>query len=168
MPTTLVYRCNPCNFEYEHLSFGTKWDKEVPPCPVCKASLTHDEEPEVGEYKTYRCSCSAEIEKKVPLLWKLVPKTMGCPHCGKTAFLELEAPNIGHSNSAKASVDVIIGKDAEKKWERIYDRKSNRDKIRQESDTQALKAVGRNDYQPIKGGQLKSVVVPNSTVNNDE
>lgn len=175
MPVKQIFHCDPCNFEYEHLSFGTKWDKAVPPCSICGNTLTY-EEPEVTQEKIYRCSggCGAEIEKEVPfyspnLVGAKTPpsNTTVCPHCGKDAFLAAEFPSIGHSNSANASIDVVIGRDAEKKWERIYERKAIRDKIRQGAGAQALKATGMNEYQPIKGGHLKAVTTPENTVNRD-
>lgn len=171
MPTKQIFRCNLCNFEYEHLSFGTKWDKEVPPCPICGKTLTH-EEPEPVETYDYQCWVSdggCGIKFSVEHLTGKSPDTYPCPMCGKKAKRQLQGFSIVHGKSmGKSSVDVLIGRDAEEKWGRIYERKAVRDKIRKEAGTQALKATGRNEYQPIKGGHLEAVVVPENTVNKDE
>ena len=171
MPTKQIFRCEPCNFEHEHLSFGTKWDKEAPPCPVCGKALTH-EEPESTEDYDYQCWISdggCGIRFSVEHLTGQAPRTYSCPMCGKEAKQQLQGFSLVHGKSSnKASVDVLIGRDAEEKWGRIYERKAVRDKIRQSAGTQALKATGRNDYQPIKGGRLEAVTVPESTVNKDE
>jgi hypothetical protein len=61
------------------------------------------------------------------------------------------------------SIDVAIGKDAETRWERVHQRKAERDKIRKDSGEHALTATGRNDYQPVKGAKLTSVTTPEPT-----
>ena len=171
MPTKLIYRCESCNFEHEHLSFGTKWEK-VPPCPLCGKALTH-EEPESTEDYNYQCWVSeggCGIKFSVEHLTGKAPQTFRCPMCGKEAKQQLHGFSIVHGKTMEkgASIDVVIGRDSEEKWSRIHERKIVRDKIRQSTGTQALKATGRSDYQPIKGGHLEAVTVPESTVNKDE
>ena len=171
MPLKVIYSCKPCNFEHEHLSFGTQWDKEVPPCPICARALTR-EEPEPTEEYNYQCWVSdggCGVKFSVEHLIGQAPHTYLCPMCGKEAKKQLQGFSIVHGKSSnKASVDVVIGRNAEERWGRIHERKSTRDQIRRTAGTQALKATGRNEYQPIKGSRLEAVTVPESTVNKDE
>jgi hypothetical protein len=172
MPTKLLYRCEPCNFEHEHLSFGTRWDKEVPPCPICGKELIH-EEPESVEDYNYQCWVSdggCGIKFSVEHLRGAAPDTYDCPMCGKVAKKQFQGFSIVHGKSMDkgSSVDVVIGRSAEERWGRLHERKAVRDKIRKDAGTQALKATGRDEYTPLKGGHLEAVSVPESTINKDE
>lgn len=169
-----IYRCEPCNYEYEHLYFDTvrrDMQKAVPPCPSCGKDLTKEEQEVTDEY-LYWCwssegGCGAEID--FPALKGEAPKTVACPVCGKAARLKVVNFGIVHGNSmAKgASLDVAIGRNAEQRWSKIYDRKANRDKIRRESGTQALSVTDKG-IEPLKGARLESVAIPDSTLNKGE
>lgn len=174
MPTKLLYRCEPCNFEYEHLSFGTRWDKEVPPCPMCGKALTH-EEPESTEDYNYQCwqsdgGCGTKFS--VEHLTGKAPEIYPCPLCGKDAKKKYEGFSIVHGKTMDkgSSVDVAIGRSAEERWGKIHERKAARDRFRRETGTQALSITekdGKVFGKPIEGGQLKSVTVPENTLNKD-
>jgi hypothetical protein len=58
------------------------------------------------------------------------------------------------------SLDVVIGADAEKRWKSIHSRQEVRDKVRKAAGEKALKAVGRDEYKPLKGAKLRGVVIP--------
>lgn len=173
MPTKQIFHCEPCNFEYEHLSFGTKWDKEVPPCPECGKALTHEEPDSRFEDYDYQCWTSdggCGIKFSVEHLTGAAPETYPCPMCGTVAKKQFQGFSIVHGKSMNkgSSIDVAIGRNAEQRWNKIYDRKDARDKIRKDAGTQALKATGRDEYTPLKGGHLEAVSVPESTINKDE
>jgi len=162
MPTKKVYRCEPCNFEYEHLSFGTKWDKAVPPCSVCGKAMTY-EEPEISEDYVYNCLTeTCKITFSVEHLTGQAPKTYPCPLCSVPAPKKLEDFAIVHGKTMNkgASVDVAIGRSAEERWGRIHERKAVRDKFRKETGTQALSITESNGQvfgKPIKDGRLAEV-----------
>ena len=174
-----IYRCEPCNFEYEHLFFDTaprSMQKPVPPCPICKSELVQKEKPEAVEDYFYTChtkdgGCGAELSFELPMGTR--PKTMDCPACGSIAKPNPTGFSIVHGNSTTkgASVDVAIGRNAEQRWGKIYERKEIRDKFRKETGSQALNLVINGDGKvygsPIKGGKLQSVAVPKNTVNKD-
>ncbi len=177
-----VFRCEPCNFEYEHSYFDTvpkSMQKNVPPCPLCGKDLTHEELENVENY-SYQCWISeggCGIEFSVEVNGEPTNVYL-CPMCNNPAKLKLPGFSIVHGkNMTKgADIDVVIGRNAEQRWSRIHERKAIRDGIRQQTGIQALKQtiVGTKDggvvaeVQPIKGGQLKAVTVPKSTVNKDE
>jgi hypothetical protein len=170
MPVKKIYQCVPCNFEYEYVDFGMgSLQAPVPPCPLCSKTLTYDA-PELVEDYTYQCWKSeggCGIVFSVEHLYGKAPETYPCPMCGVTAKAKPQGFSIVHGKSTTkgASIDVAIGRSAEERWNKVIDRKSVRDKIRKESGTQALTATGRDEYQPLKGGQLKVVAVPDSKVN---
>lgn len=175
-----IHRCEPCNYEYEHLYFSTvprSEQKPVPPCPACGRELTLMEQ-EVVEEQFYRCwlseeGCGAEIDKSFPK--DKAPDTIACPNCGKTAKLGVRPGSFsiihGKSMTKGASLDVAIGKNAEERWDKIHQRKEARDKFRQVSGTQALSIVERDGKifgSPIKGAKLEAVTVPDNKVNVNE
>lgn len=172
MPNKL-YRCSPCDYEYEHLYFDSlpsSMQKPVPPCPLCQKELTY--EPENFEECSYQCwqsegGCGRTFSVEQPA--GDVAEKVNCLLCGATAKLKVRLAIVHGKNTTKgASFDVIIGRDADTKWNRIHDQKAARDKIRRASGTQALTAIGRDEYRPIKQGHLKAVAVPTHTVNTDE
>lgn len=164
-----IHRCAPCNFEYEHLYFDTvprSQQKPVPPCPLCGKALV-GETPEITEDVFYRCWPSEDgcgLEVLVEYLKDAAPNTRDCFHCGKTMKKGVKPGSFsiihGDSMSKGATIDVVIGRDAERRWGNIHDRKSKRDKIREESGTQALSAIGVNEYKPLKGAHIEAVKTP--------
>ena len=178
MPIKQIYKCEPCSFEYEHLYFGKTFDN-VPPCPSCQSFLTR-EMPVLSEDAFYECwqsegGCGTKFCVEVESS-KSAPLKYVCPICGAEATKKIEGFSILHGKSMESSVDVKIGRSAEEKWGKIYDRKSIRDSIRKEAGgNQALtqQVVGLNqgrvvaEARPIKA-HLKSVTVPQNTVNKGE
>ena len=63
-----------------------------------------------------------------------LPETLPCPRCGKhSEHVILTAPAISTQNMSQVTQDIAIGMDADKRWNRIYAKKEERDKIRRES-----------------------------------
>jgi len=63
-----------------------------------------------------------------------LPDTLKCPRCGKDSeHVILVAPGVATSGMQHMTQDVAIGKDADTRWNRILNKKSERDKIRRES-----------------------------------
>lgn len=171
MPTKKMYQCVPCNFEYEYLDFGVSFQKPVPPCPLCMSALTYDEPISTEDYN-YQCwqsegGCGQVFSVEHPT--GKAPDTFACPMCGVTAKLKSSFAIVHGKNTSKgASIDIVIGRDADTRWNKIHDRKTARDRVRRKTGTQALTATGRDEYQPIKEGRLVGVTVPERTVNRDE
>jgi len=148
--------------------------KSVPPCPICGKDLVHEEQ-EVTEEQFYQCwtsegGCGAQIDKLLPV--GRVPNKIVCPNCGKVAKLGVRPGSFsivhGKSMTKGASLDVAIGRNAEERWGQIHERQAVRNKVRQETGTQALTAIGKNEYKPLKEGKLTAVTVPDSKVNPGE
>ena len=170
MPVKKVYSCEPCNYEYEHIDFGVpaSMQKPIPPCPLCSKPLTYDEPESTDDYN-YQCWVS---EGGCGLLFSVIhitrtaPNEYPCPKCGKMAKYKTGFSILhGKSSSKGASIDVVIGRDADTRWTKIHDRKSIRDKIRQDSGTPAITATSWNDFAPLKGAKLTPVSVPKDSEN---
>jgi hypothetical protein len=173
-----LYRCEPCNFEYEYLYFSAaprNMQKPIPPCPICKLALVQKEPPATVEDYFYTChvedgGCGAALSFELPIGTR--PKTMVCPVCRSVAKPNPAGFSIVHGDSTTkgVSVDVLIGRDSDQRWNKIHDRKAIRDKFRQETGSQALNLTvdGKGNVygKPIQG-KLESVVVPEHTVNKD-
>ncbi len=62
------------------------------------------------------------------------PDFIKCVRCGGEAEqVILVAPGVLTGGMSNVTQDVAIGRDAEKRWERIHEKKSQRDKVRRES-----------------------------------
>jgi len=91
-----------------------------------------------------------------------------CPRCGKNAkFMFDGGPAVATSGMSNAPIDVVVGRDAEARWSDIKRRQAIRDNVRQTSGEQAVRMTGRNEFEPIKGGRLATVVAPNSGEDKD-
>jgi hypothetical protein len=65
--------------------------------------------------------------------------TIECPRCkGVAEQVILSAPAVATSNMSQMTQDVAIGRDADKRWTRIFAKKEERDKIRRESGKQGI------------------------------
>ena len=81
----------------------------------------------------YQCqSCGAYHE--VICTMSARKDIIDCPRCkGKAEQVILSAPAVATSNMSQMTQDVAIGMDADKRWNRIFAKKEERDKIRRES-----------------------------------
>lgn len=109
----------------------------------------------------YRCDTCGVVREFVQSIHKALPESLPCPKCGCDSFhVFLVAPGVLTQGMDHKSIDVAIGRDAEARWGKITERKAERDKVRRESGERALKATGRNEYEPMKGAKLTSVITP--------
>jgi hypothetical protein len=75
-----------------------------------------------------------------------------CPRSkGTSKYLLTGAPAVMRSGAtpAKAPIDVIVGKDAEQRWNYYHERQEKKDKIRRESGEMGLSLVGTNEFRPL-------------------
>lgn len=111
----------------------------------------------------YRCesdSCGV-VQELVQSIHAPLPESLPCPRCGGlSSHVFLVAPGVMTGGMSQKTLDVAVGKDAEKRWERIHERQALRDKVRKESGEQALKATGLGRYEPLKGARLEAVNTP--------
>jgi hypothetical protein len=75
------------------------------------------------------------------------PSYKKCPKCGKRCEQTIFAPYVATSGMSQAPLDVVIGRDAEKRWDRIHERQGVRDKVRKESGKAGLTKVGQDEYK---------------------
>src|SRR5574337_1166419 len=95
----------------------------------------------------YQCTaCGVVTEHICPISER--PDSVKCPRCGSPAEqVILSAPGVLTGGMSQAPLDVVIGRDAEKRWDRIHQRQEVRDKIRQDSGKSGLTATGRDTYE---------------------
>lgn len=107
----------------------------------------------------FRCEdrkCGVTHEKSISMTDFNSEETSVCPKCkGVAKYVFAGAPAVMTSGMSQASFDVVIGRDAEKRWKGIHSRQEKRDKVRKETGETGLTATGRDDYQPITPGQKK-------------
>jgi hypothetical protein len=79
------------------------------------------------------------VHEHIQSIHKDLPETLKCPRCGKDSeHVILVAPGVATSGMQHMTQDVAIGKDADKRWSSILDKKAARDKIRRESGKSGL------------------------------
>lgn len=101
----------------------------------------------IREYKCTSADCNAVTEKVV---MGEPDKTTRCPRCGTVAELKVYSTvNVARAGESNAPIDIIIGKDAEMRWNDIHSRQEIRDNVREQSGTVGLTSVGRNEFAPI-------------------
>jgi putative FmdB family regulatory protein len=72
-----------------------------------------------------------------------------CPRChGVAEQVILTAPGVMTAGMTNMTQDVAIGKDSDRRWGRIFEKKAERDRIRRESGKSALTATGAGEYAP--------------------
>jgi putative FmdB family regulatory protein len=92
-----------------------------------------------------------------------------CPRChGVAEQVILSAPGVMTGSMGHQTQDVAIGRDAEKRWDGIHERKAMRDKVRKESGVDAITATGsgneivfrpvRKELNFVRQGNFKSTV----------
>ncbi len=95
----------------------------------------------------FRCGdCGLVLEHICPIGEQ--PSYKKCPKCGKHCKQTIFAPYVATSGMSQAPLDVIIGRDAEKRWDNIHQRQEARNKVRRESGKQGLTKVGKDEYKP--------------------
>ena len=74
-----------------------------------------------------------------------------CKKCKKDSERVLNVPMIGRTGTDRETADIVIGKESEKRWEGIKERKAQTEKIRKETGNVA---VGRETKVDSKTGQI--------------
>lgn len=86
------------------------------------------------------------------------PESIPCHACGGVAAqVILTPPAVSRQGSADESFDSAIGRDANRRWENIRERQAKRDKLRQESGSEALTMTGFDQFKPLPGAKLDFV-----------
>ena len=103
---------------------------------------------------TYDYQCQNDecrfVQELILVSYNDRPEWKKCPACGGRAVqVILSAPAVSRQGSDNAPFDVAIGRDAAARWERIHERQSKRDKVRQESGAAGLTMTGFNEFQPL-------------------
>lgn len=93
----------------------------------------------------FQCNCGVVTEHICPMSQR--PDSVPCSRCGGKTVQKVSAVGILTSGMSHAPIDVVIGRDAAKRWDRIHERQEARDKVRSESGKTALTATGRNEYE---------------------
>jgi len=97
----------------------------------------------IYEFKCH--NCDLVLEHLCPMGEQ--PSYKKCPKCGKHCE-QVYGSAVLTSGMSQAPLDVVIGRDAEKRWNRIHERQEVRDKVRRESGKAGLTKVGKDEYKP--------------------
>jgi len=99
--------------------------------------------------REYKCECGV-LTEKVILGSKEVPMSISCSKCGGVAvFMPMPSSvSLGRSTFSEAPLDIMIGKDANRKWESIHAQQEVRDKVRKETGSVGL-TMTKEGYAPI-------------------
>ena len=99
--------------------------------------------------REYKCSCGV-LTEKIIMGSKDIPEVIPCSKCGQDAeFMSMPSSvSLGRSTFSEAPLDVVIGKDAERKWENIHSQQEVRDKVRKETGSVGLTRT-KDGYVPI-------------------
>jgi len=79
-----------------------------------------------------------------------------CPKCKAKSERKPSAPSIFRSNTTRENIDVIVGRESEKRWADIKQRQEQKENIRKEAGQQALSVEHKSDsgkityeYKPV-------------------
>lgn len=100
--------------------------------------------------REYKCSCGV-LTEKIIFDSKSIPPAITCPKCqGEAVHLVMPTSiSLGRSTFSEAPIDVMIGKDSDRRWEDINKRQEIRDKVRKETGSQGLSMTGRGEFAPV-------------------
>jgi len=100
--------------------------------------------------REYKCDCGLITEKIIPASQD-IPQTTVCPKCSATAqFLSIPTSfALTRSSFSEAPLDIVIGKDSDRRWDDINKRQEVRDKVRKDTGSQGLSMVGRGEFAPL-------------------
>jgi putative FmdB family regulatory protein len=112
------------------------------------------------DYKCVDVNCGV-VQELVQSVHDPLPIYKKCPACGERAehvILPHGAPAISQANFEKQTFDAAIGRDSEKRWENIRERKAKRDKVRQASGQDNLTMTGFNEFKPLPANKKLTLV----------
>jgi len=90
----------------------------------------------------FQCQGCGVVHEHIQSVHAELPDTLSCPRCGgESEFIILVAPAVATGGMSNMTQDMAIGKDSNTRWERILDKKSQRDKIRRESGKTGLESA---------------------------
>ena len=101
--------------------------------------------------REYKCPDCGLLTERIIQASQEIPLVMDCPRCkGEAKFLEIPTGfSLGTSNFSNAPIDIVIGKDSERKWDNIHKRQEIRDKVRKESGVMGLSANNQGEFKPV-------------------
>jgi hypothetical protein len=99
--------------------------------------------------REYKCSCGV-LTEKIIMGSNDIPEVIACSKCGLDAqFMSMPSSvALGRSTFSEAPLDVVIGKDADRKWDSIHTQQEVRDKVRKETGSVGLTRT-KDGYAPI-------------------
>jgi len=97
----------------------------------------------------YSCEKCDIVKEHIQSMEAELPKTIECPSCGGDMEFVQHPVGLGVSSMDTAPIDVVVGRDAEARWERVHERQAVRDKVREESGIVGLTATAENEYVPL-------------------
>lgn len=105
----------------------------------------------------FKCKECGTVRELVQPMANKLPDWLKCPKCGARAELVWQgAPAVLRGGSANASVDVVVGRDADARWADINKRQELRNKVRKDKSSLGLTATGRNEFQPLSEKQKQT------------
>ena len=114
----------------------------------------------------FKCSeCSLKFEK---MFSKISENSQeDCPNCGKLATRLISSPNFKFAESKliPKEIDLDIGRKANQLWMDYEDRKSAKDKIRKENNSQRLSRDPDGNYLPLTVTKNDKIVSEQEAVN---
>ena len=113
----------------------------------------------------YKCECGLFFEALVRTQKETPDKE--CPSCGEMvpkseapSFLGFlfgsgDTPGNTGVDSLDSSIDKMVGRDADQRWEDVKDRNSRKRKVVQKHGTAALKKTAEGDYEPMDDEEIQ-------------
>lgn len=100
--------------------------------------------------REYLCPCGV-ISERIITASAPIPPTTACDKCKMEAtFLEIPTSfSLGLSTFAEAPLDVVIGADADRRWNSIHAKQEVKDKIRKETGSLGLTVNSEGNYAPV-------------------
>jgi len=107
---------------------------------------------------SFKCSnCTLTFEK----ILKPLVEEVTCPSCNGFA-IKLPPKNVlgkmGEVTSMPKDIDLAVGADSDKKWEEYEERKSIKDKVRKETNSDWISRDLDGEYAPLTVVKDKSIV----------
>lgn len=108
----------------------------------------------------FKCEkCELKFEKVINLNFK---GDMPCPSCASNSSRQLISKDVSgvvkEGTAIPKDIDRIVGRDADKKWEEIEEKKSIKEKIKREHGATHLSRDLDGEYQPLSVSNEGKVV----------
>lgn len=106
----------------------------------------------IYEYLCTDVECGG-ITERIQRMVDPVPDSITCKYCPAKADIKVSAPAVLTGGMVNTTVDVEIGRDAERRWKTIHEQQAERDKVRRSSGQVGLTASGLNEVRPISDAE---------------